>query len=347
MVSIVRFIAIALFALAFAPRGLADGRKPGSVLVYTVHRSAPGYFTIISVTNTDTTVASPTTLGGGTNVRFDYINVTPDPTNPMFPLASDLFSRMEYLSPADTLSVMTSCHDASYGTTQGYLVVSAEDPSVFQSRWSHNYLIGSEVIITPCGAVYVVDAIPFSSPVEAQRPTDVNGNMLIDFDGSEYEAIPDILYIENFIADTDTTLTLINLGGGAAFTATIKVEAWNNNEFPLSGTRSFRCWAQPTLVELSPLFDPWFLHNNTPSDPTELDVTCDGVGEFETGWARIYGLVAQSPQKTVNKPAILASFGSWPFSTKTLGGHLLWESTTKVTNGQFLYFGIGDSSDPK
>lgn len=318
-----------------ATTAFADGRHPGSVLVYPIHRSGPGFFTIISVTNSNLSPATPTSLGGGTNLHFDYVNVVANPANTFLPLDCIVFDRVEYLTPADTLSVMTGCHNATSGGQEGYLVVSAEDPTAFQTRWSHNYLMGSEVVVNPFGAIYILDAIPFTSPVGLHLPTDVNLNDVIDFDGVEYEGIPETLYIDSFIAAAGSSLTLINLSGGHEYTVSVKFDVWNDNEFALSATKSFRCWFEEPLTAVSPLFDQAFLKNNTPSDPNELDINCDGVGDLETGWARINGISASNSSTTVTNPAILGAISAGPVSPFILGGHLLWESSTKQLNGSF------------
>ena len=47
-----RVAALALVATALATTAHADGRQAGSALVFTVHRSGPEFYTIVSVTNT-------------------------------------------------------------------------------------------------------------------------------------------------------------------------------------------------------------------------------------------------------------------------------------------------------
>jgi hypothetical protein len=287
-----------LFSLVPVAATGPGGRHPGSVGVFTVHRSGAQpedggtFFTILSVTNTATDPATPADPGGSTNVRYEYVNVVPDPADPFVPLACSTFDRVEFLTPADTLSVLTSCHNATApGGQQGYVVVSAEDPSLFGTPWSHNHLVGSELVVTGSGGMYSLNMVSLPSPVADGDPTDlpdVAGNPpngRLDFNGVEYAALPDELLIDSFVALAGSQLALLNLTGGAKAVNTVKLTVWNDDEFPLSATRAFACWFDQPLVAVSPLFSEGFLANNTPNDPQELDVNCDGLGDFETGWA--------------------------------------------------------------
>ncbi len=350
-------LSVALAAAALAPAALADGRQAGSVLVYPIHRStlfsvAPlqlqppqQFFTVISVTNSN---ISP--VNGGTNVMFEYVNTIPNPANPNLPLGCFIVDRVEMLTPADTLSVLTNCHNAA-GGQEGYLVVSAQNPSVFKQAWSFNHLMGSELVVTSLGATYSINAIPFSSPLPQGQATDLDADGMLDFDDQEYEAIPDRLYIQSFVALAGSSLTLINMTGNANATAIVKFDVFNDNEFPLSATLSFRCWVEERLDELSLVFNHFFLGNNTPNDPSELDLNCDNDDDLETGWAIIDGIVATDGQGSEVDPALLGALTAGPaimyggsadgekwVSAPIDGGVLLFESVEKQTNGAFFDF---------
>ena len=210
--------AAALVASVVAPPTLADGRNPGSVLIYPVQRSGgfasnggSSYFTVVCVTNTNTLPATPVSLGGTTLVHYEYANSTYNPQDPCRPLDCHIFNRVELLTPADTLCVLTTCHNAVDPEGQeGYLVVSAQNPALFDTAWSHDYLVGSELVINGSGGMYSVNAVPFESRVDSGEATDVNGNGQLDFDDIEYEGIPDVLYIDSFIALGGSQLSLLN-----------------------------------------------------------------------------------------------------------------------------------------
>lgn len=331
-----KFALASLVVLAASPFALAGGRNPGSVLVYPVQRSGGGFFTVVSVTNINTAPETPISFGGSTLVHYEYVNTIHNPKDVQQPLGCTVFDRIEYLTPADTLSVLTTCHNATAGGQQGYLVVSAQNPSQFDVPWSHNFLIGSELVVNASGGIYALNAIPFEAVPAAGAATDLDLDGQLDFNGVEYEGVPDTLYIDSFIGLAGSQLALINLTGGPHALALVQFDVWNDNEFPLSTTKLFKCWFDVPLVQVSPLFDGFFLANNTPDDGQELDLDCNQINDLETGWARINGVVANSPfGAPIANPALLGSITSGP-GTSINGGKLLWESKAKQLNGTFL-----------
>jgi len=330
------FFAAALAGSMLVSSAFADGRKPGSVLVYPVHRSGTA-FTVLSVTNTNLTPQTRVSFGGSTNVHYQYVNVVPNRANPFRPLNCIIYDRVEFLTPADTLSVLTACHNATAGLQEGFVILNAEDPSLFRTPWSHNDLIGSELVISASGVIYSTEAIPFSSPVGAGNATDVNNNHRLDFDGVEYEKVPDLLYIDSFLALAGSQLSLLNLTGGHQDINTIYISAWNDNEFPMSATLEFNCWFDQPLVLVSPLFDNEFLRRS-PNDPRELDLNCNGIGDIETGWAILDSIDVRNPggASISSDGAVLGSITVG--STRAIdGGRLLWESREVQPNGSFGY----------
>jgi hypothetical protein len=330
------FLAAAVAGSMLVSTALADGRKAGSVLIFPVHRSGEA-FTVLSVTNTNLTPQTRVSFGGSTNVHYQYVNVVRNRDNHFRPLNCIIYDRVEFLTPADTLSVLTSCHNATAGTQEGFVVVNAEDPSLFRTPWSHNDLIGSELVISASGVIYSTEAIPFASPVAAGGATDVNNNRRMDFDGTEYERIPDLLYIDSFIALSGAQLALLNLTGGHQDINTIYISAWNDNEFPMSATLEFNCWFDQPLTRVSPLFEDDFLRRS-PNDPRELDLNCDGRGDLETGWAILESIDVRNPGglSISGDGAVLGSITVG--STRAIdGGRLLWESRSTQSNGSFGY----------
>lgn len=351
MKSLAKMTAVALVAALFASTSNADGRTPGSVLVYPVQRSLAGsfpgaqgpQFTVLNVTNTNLTPAVGGNLGGSTNIMFEYVNMMYDAPpfhNRLKPAMCMVVDIVEFLTPADTYSVLTQCHNNGAGQ-EGYVVLTAQDPALFKSAWSFNYLIGSELVVMPTGGVYQIDALPFNSLQAENAATDVDGDGQLDFDGIEYEGIADELYIDSVLATTSNSLVLINLTGGTEFLATIKFDAWNNDEYPMSTTKAFKCWFEVPLFQLDNIFTPAYLFFNTPSALDELDVNCDGVGDFDTFWARIRGIVASSPVESIPDPAILGALTASGVA-QFEGGKSLWESPAKQFNGDFLKFGTDD-----
>ncbi len=342
-----RWAILALAATAGVSSAL-NGRQPGSVLIYPIHYSGSG-FTLLSVTNTALDSQPPLVLGGSTNIAWNYINLVPG-TTPLLPLDCTLSDRVESLTPADTRTVLTGCHNAA-GDQEGFVLVSAQDPRFFKTDWSHNFLIGSGMVVNQAGGIFVVDAIPFESPQPPASDTDGvgDGDGQIDFDGIEYEGVPDDLYADSFMAAAGSSLTLLNLSGGARFRATVGLDVWNDNEYPMSLTLQFRCSFEEPLADLSPIFTQTYLANNTPHDPAEFDVDCDQVGDLETGWFRVRGLEYSSSVETCLNPALLGAITAGPDTVPQPvdGGRLLWESKVLQPNGDFYGFATDSPECPE
>ena len=289
--------------------------KAGNTLVYPIHRSGDGMFTIICVTNTDTRPATPVTFGGSINAHFEYVNVVPNPDNAFMPLGCTVFDRVEFLTPADTLCVLTSCHNASApGGQEGYVIVSAEDPNVFNTPApGHLNLVGSEMVINAAGTVYSLNAIALRGAVR---------NVVT---GAHTVVGPDVLTIDSYVALANSRLTLINAEGSALDKNDLYFSVWNDNERALSATLRFNCWFDQPLTEVSPLFAESFMAS-VPNDPAELDINCDGVGDIETGWATIQSRGVFDHGGQLVAPDGLV-YGAITADTSTVGGgRLLWAS---------------------
>ncbi len=358
MKNTIRALMTSLAASALATTVLADGLNPGSALVYPVQYTGGvngtpvgasangiGGFSVICITNTN---LDP--IGGSTNVHFEYVNIVEQKGEVVH---CNVMDRVENLTPADNLCVLARCHNADIDNA-GYLVVSAQDPEVFDQAWAFDHLVGSEVVVDFSGGFFTLNAIPFKSLQAEESATDVDGDGQLDFDGVEYEGIPEELYLDSFVAAINQSLVLINLTGGPKHKAFVAFDIFNDNEFALSATVSFQCWMQRCLGEeqasvpeaanavgvaqtcISPVFSHSFLFFNTPNDPAELDTNCDGIGDFETGWTRIRGLNASSSAESLSNPALL---GATIGGVYGFGGRRLWESKAKQLNGDFLNTG--------
>jgi hypothetical protein len=335
----------ALAAATLAPAYNAEGREPGSALVYPVHSSRNGFHTIVSVTNTkmDDSGGVFPIAGGTTDILYQYINVSEGSYDPAKLPTISCFKtdRVERLTRGDILAVATSWHNAAQ--QRGYLVVCAIDPTLFKTPWSWNYLIGSETVVTSMGGVYDINAIPFKAMAATRTATDSDADGLKDFDGTEYEKIPNRIYIDNFVAAANSSMSLINMSGGQQWTATALIDLWNDNEQQLSFSQTFKCWFEANLTDVDLNFSQNFLLNNTPNDPDELNIdnTPNALGQLqdlETGWAVIDGNGgAFSTQGFIADVPLLGSITSGP-SFGIDGGRLMWESSDDNADlGQFFY----------
>jgi hypothetical protein len=210
--------------------------------------------------------------------------------------------------------------------------VSALDP-VKGHPWSHDYLVGSEFVVSASGVVYSMEAIPFVSEQPKHEKTDIDDDGVLDFDGIEYEQAPAYLIIDSFVAIAGSQLALLNLTGSDRDKNKVRFVAYNDNEFMLSDTREFACWFDQPLVTVSAIFQENFL-KSTPNDPKELDISCTGIGRLETGWAMIDSISVKTPGGTTiaTDGVILGSITAGQF-TNFDGGRLLWESDETQKNG--------------
>ncbi|MCA8942237.1 MAG: hypothetical protein KDB80_06710 [Planctomycetes bacterium] len=297
---------------AFAAPLAAQAPMPGSVLIFPSIRNNAFATTFVSVSNTN---LSPLFPFPGTQhppdvlAYFNYVIATPNPNDRYRPLACTHFCRPELMTAADEITVSVGCH--SPGDTRGYLVVSAHS-AIAGGPVSHNFLAGSAAIFDyVANAVYVYPAIPFCSPLTVGLPTDVNPpNGRLDFNGIEYEMMHDHLIVDSFIAAFNSRLVLADFSCLPGDNAEVSVDLsiFNDNEFPLSLHFGFRCWMEIELHDISTLFFNGWLQGIS-NDPAELDINCDGLGDFEAGWFSIYttqASIAGGAQVQPN-PAILGA----------------------------------------
>jgi hypothetical protein len=137
--------------------------------------------------------------------------------------------------------------------------------------------------------------------------TDADGDGIRDLDGVEYDEAPDRILIPRFLGQRTTTgperskLILIGLSGGADFDTVVDMLVYNDNEQVLSKQYQFRCWADPYLTQIDPLFLNSFLQG---LDHAANEII--GAPAQESGWIRLNGRVAYSTAAQINDPAIYA-----------------------------------------
>jgi hypothetical protein len=284
-------------ASAFAGQG-----EPGSLLVFPTFDNTRGGLTLITVTNTD---ADQTT--GAINVEFVYING----------VNCQEFNRTRTLTPNDEISVLTQFDNPNQH--KGYVYVFAKSKTT-GAAVKFDHLIGTELVIegSPAGqgtntdADYSLNAWSFKagSALAEGANTDLNSNGLRDLNNNEYEAAPALLDVPRFIGeggplDASSELVLINLTGGAAFTAVVDLLVYNDNEEVFSAQYTFTCWARVALTDVSAVFDNDFLLS---TNQASGEVAGPPPGTFnEIGWYRINGDTAFSTAAQFPDPAILSA----------------------------------------
>jgi len=277
----------AMAGLGMASEAMADGRNPGSLLLYPEFDNRMGTVTVLTVTNTAVSV-------GDIQVEFVYIGRYGSSGQD---IDCEEFNRTEILIDNDTLTLLTEVHNPQQ--EQGFVYAFARagvgNPIV------HNWLIGN--VMTVDG----LEAFEFSvNPVVYEGFTgDANDNGLRDLDGNEYEESADEILIPRFLGQDalrQSELILLGLTGGARFDTTVDFLIYNDNEEVFSSEYTFRCWDRVLLEDISGLFDNDFLATWTNDDPDELL----GAPTIETGWIRMNGALASSTTTTITNPAVYA-----------------------------------------
>jgi hypothetical protein len=275
----------ALAGLGFASQAMADGRNPGSLLLYPEFDNRDGIVTVLTVTNTAVNV-------GDVDVEFVYIGRYGSSGTE---ISCEEFNRTETLTDNDTLTLITNFHNPQYEQGFVYLFARAgvDNPIV------HNWLIGN--VMTVNG----LDSFEYSvNPVAYEGIAgDANGNGLRDLDGAEYEESADEILVPRFLGQGGiytSELILIGMTGGAAFNTTVDFLIYNDNEEVFSSEYTFRCWERVQLLDISGIFSNNFLADFTNDDPDELL----GASHIETGWFRMDGALASSTTTTLSNPAV-------------------------------------------
>ncbi|MEQ8767756.1 MAG: hypothetical protein RL885_27890 [Planctomycetota bacterium] len=293
--------------LCLAPFASADGRKPGSLLIYPCFDSDGAAGTVVSVTNVDQFVTVV--------AHFIYID------------GEDWreFNRFETLTPRDNFTIRASTHVP--GAKKGFLYVVALDES--RVAGSLNVLIGDEIVADSGGNfLYAFDAIAFLGF------PGINGDSRVQLDGGEYENVSDKMYISSFLGQYDgrgnqpevlpmkSTLILVALVGSSDYETRLRFAAYNNNEQEFSTAHNFRCWDAVCLEDIDGLFRHDFLITTSYDDrDTGLPVT--------TGWAEIDGreavdVVGNEPK--IIDPPFVGAIAQTLLSGYFSAGHLLHES---------------------
>ncbi len=321
-------VGAALALALLGPAAQADGRNPASLLIYPEFDNTGGRFALLSVTNTNQDLATGT-------VRVEFVWINGDASGGT--VCSET-NATYLLTPNDTLTLMST--SANPNTQRGYAYAFAKD--VQGRAIAFNWLIGDTLLVDPVFALdYAVNPVVFRSSRPQGQPTDLDGDGLRDLDGLEYEAAPARVLIPRFMGQSAThqsQLILINLTGGAQFTALVDFLVYNDNEEVFSRNWSFRCWAKVPLTQISSSFTQGFLANATNHSAGEII----GSPAHESGWFEIDGRYAWSSALQVNDPAILAVLvedagaGSGAEASFELG---------KQTNGALLPVGIFGDPD--
>ncbi|MBI5362087.1 MAG: hypothetical protein HZA53_02840 [Planctomycetes bacterium] len=307
--------------LGLSVSAFAGANKPASLLVYPCYDNSRSTETLITVTNTSTTV-SGTASADNVQVEFVYING-----------ANCLeTNRTRTLTPGDTLTVLASADNPN--SNAGYVYVFAKRNG---AAISFNHLIGTSITLSGSDTRdFELDPIAFLALGADNATTDAapaDGRR--DLNGTEYEQAPGELAFPRFVGQgngAESRLILINLVG-ARFNAVLDFLVYNDNEEVFSAQKTIDCWDRVLLSDINGVFNNDFLYNNTNHNVNEIA----GISFNEVGWFSVQGTVANSSNDVVLNPAILAALVE---SVHGDGGGMLPWQLGSGRNGELLNLSI-------
>lgn len=264
----------------------ADRAHPGSLLIFSEFDNREGALTLLTVTNSNELRS--------VDLRFTYVSAE----------TCERFIKLESLDPADQISLFTNVHHPEGGW--GYVIVEAcEGVRPIRFDW----LVGTQSSLSAMnGLRYSLEPFAFRAGAQLAQGdlTDLDSDGLRDFDGREYELLPNRLLFPRYFAQTpgwyDTDLILISLTGAADFIVDVRFLSFNDNSENFTSTSTFTCWQRRSLWDHSALFRDSFV-GSTNHDPNEVL----GMPNLEAGWFQLEGFRADSLTQSIDRPAVLAA----------------------------------------
>ncbi|MBL8858284.1 MAG: hypothetical protein JNL28_07275 [Planctomycetes bacterium] len=284
--------ALVAWAACTAGSAVADGRNPGSLLVYPEFDSTPGRAALLTLTN-----VNPDIKSGLVRVEIVFVNGTAATGGVCLETNATV-----QLTPNDTLTLLASALNPN--VQKGYAYAFAKNAQ--GAAISFNWLIGDNLLFDGVDALdYTINPYSFRAIRPQGQPTDADADGVRDLNGIEYEMAPAKIIVPRFFGQSgvyQSDLVLIALTGGGQFTSTINFLIYNDNEEVFSGNYAFRCWTKTPLTTITNVFTQSFLANFTSHAPNETI----GATTVETGWFEMDGGTAYSTSTQFADPAFLA-----------------------------------------
>ncbi len=262
--------------------------RTGSLLLFPFFDNTRGAVQAFTVTNTS--------ADASVRIEYVYINET-DCLE---------FNRTRTLTPNDTVTTLSNLDNPNMA--RGYLYVFAKNAA--GQAITFNNLAGATVVSTVNAGLYEAAPIVFQGLTASNASTDTDSDGLRDLNGTEYSRTPDELIVPRFFGaasnqlsgtgSSTPTISLINLSGGASFTAIVDFLVYNDNEDVFSAQTSFSCYKRMPLAAVNAVFTSSFLASTNDDDS-------ESVEGIEMGWYRLDGRIAFSSTSTYNDPAIIAA----------------------------------------
>jgi hypothetical protein len=290
-----KFKGIAILAVACLALGMlsydasADGRNPGSCLLFPNYNTGTDSIAVLTITNTgDETVALRL-------VWIDKEECTPE-------------DQWIELTAGDTFTFLDEAMNPEKDE-QGFMYAYVVESIGSRLEADYDYLIGQELLfqIWPGSVTYGINAVAFEA-----LSLVADGDLHLD--GTEYEAAPSEIFFPRFFGQNGivaavSKVIFINLTGGQHFEQQANVLVWNDNEQAFSSTVYFPCWDEIYLVDVSGATTEAHLLSSN-HDPLEL---WDGnnnplIPHVKTGWIEFMGDWSWNPQTSfyIQNPSLYA-----------------------------------------
>lgn len=280
---------VALFASPAS--GEVSIGRPGSVLVFPLVDSTATGNTLVTVTNTNTSEVFCHYPFREGDIKLIYFYI--DGVNW---LCTDI---CEFLTPADTLTVMTNRHNPNM--EQGFLIVQARDIET-NLPIQYDYLVGSATVVnTELNLEWTYSPYSFGAQFKGVGWYSPCERKLIDDDGCikfgnpdndgpskcYYDPFPDKLIIPKFFGEGQAaSVPGVTFSNNLYLLSTmpsypepsltqLNILGWNNNERRFSRTFRFDCWLCTNLGAITASVTQANLKNG--GNPEEL------LG-IATGW---------------------------------------------------------------
>ena len=166
--------ALIVWAACTANYAQADGRNPGSLLVYPEFDSTPGRATLLTLTN-----VNPDLRHGSVQVEFVFVNGTAATGGVCLETNATVL-----LTPNDTLTLLASALNPN--PQKGYAYAFAKNTQ--GQAIAFDWLIGDNLLFDGVNAFdYTINPYSFRAVPPLGTPTDADGDGVRDLNGIEYE----------------------------------------------------------------------------------------------------------------------------------------------------------------
>lgn len=282
MKSCVWMTLILLMLIVLVPDALADGRNPGSCLLFPYFDTTGATMSIHTIMNT-----------GTEDVWIRMVFVESEECKPY-----DFFFQ---LGNGDTFTF--GAHGLLIFPMRGFMYTYVIESKNQLEEKKADVLVGQEIVM----GFWDNRLVQFSLNAVSFQALELVKDQKLHLDGTEYTCAPKSLYFPRFFGQDSafySRVMLINLTGGQYFSAAAECLIYNDNGQVFNNYVTFDCFELMRLTDLSGATSRAFLlaTSHDPSEPWPF------YQFAETGAVRIRGVKASNPDMTVkiSDPSVFA-----------------------------------------